>query len=186
MGMDPKKQLRQTFKQRRRSLSESAWQGASQAICHNLCTSDLWPKATTVLSYLSHHREPCLNALFQETKVWGLPRCVGQDLAWHRYQTGDRLISGKFGIREPDPASPLIDLAHIDLVLVPALACSEKGDRLGYGAGFYDRFFASLERPVITVGIVLASCFVPTLPRDPWDVPLDYVCTETGFFKISE
>jgi 5-formyltetrahydrofolate cyclo-ligase len=182
--MDDKIRLRKICKQRRRSLSEKAWQEASLSICRHLRTADFWQSATLVLGYVSHAQEPCLQPLFQEPKIWGLPRCVGPDLAWHRYHTGDRLIVGKFGIPEPDPAAPLIDLDQVDLVLVPALACSEQGDRLGYGAGFYDRFFASLTRPVTTVGIVLECCLMPTLPRDPWDVPLDYVCTERKLHHI--
>ncbi|MBV5259476.1 5-formyltetrahydrofolate cyclo-ligase [Synechococcus moorigangaii CMS01] len=176
--MDQKKLLRQTFKQQRRSLSEPEWRAANRAICENLRQSDIFAKATTVLSYLSHYREPCLTELFNVPKIWGLPRCVGKHLAWHHYQLGDRLTIGTFGIREPEPSAPYIDLHTIDLVLVPALACSKSGDRLGYGAGFYDRFFATLSGPVVTVGIVFECCFVPTLPHDPWDVPLDYVCTE--------
>lgn len=186
MGMDQKTLLRQTFKQRRRSLAESVWQRANGAICENLRQSDVFAQATTVLSYLSHRREPCLNTLFTAPKTWGLPRCVGSDLTWHDYHLGDRLIDGKFGIREPELTAPLIDLATIDLVLVPALACSEKGDRLGYGAGFYDRFFATLSKPVTTVGIVFECFFVPTLPRDPWDVPLDYICTEDRFYPVPQ
>ncbi|SMH33466.1 MULTISPECIES: 5-formyltetrahydrofolate cyclo-ligase [Cyanophyceae] len=186
MDMDQKTHLRQTFKQRRRSLFESTWQQANAAICQQLQDSLLWRNSTTVLGYLSHHREPCLQALLSAPKTWGLPRCVGDDLAWHHYQMGDRLIPGKFGIREPEATAPLIDLTTIDLVLVPALACSQTGDRLGYGAGFYDRFFATLPQPVTTVGIVFECCFVPTLPNDPWDVPLDYVCTEKRLIKIAQ
>ncbi len=186
MDMDQKTRLRQTFKQRRRSLPESTWHQANAAICQHLRDSLLWQDSITILSYLSHHREPCLQTLLNAPKTWGLPRCVGADLAWHHYQVGDRLVPGKFGIREPEATTPLIDLTTIDLVLVPALACSQRGDRLGYGAGFYDRFFATLPQAVTTVGIVFECCFVPTLPNDPWDVPLDYVCTEKRLIKIAQ
>lgn len=186
MDMNQKTLLRQTFKEKRRSLSESVWQAANRAICDNLRQSEVWGKATTVLSYLSHQREPCLNDLFTAPKIWGLPRCVGKNLVWHHYQVGDRLVAGKFGIREPEPTAPMVDLTSIDLVLVPALACSEKGDRLGYGAGFYDRFFASLPHSVTTVGIVFESCFVLTLPHDPWDIPLNYICTERCFYTVPQ
>ncbi len=178
--------LRQYLLSKRRSLSNEAWRIASDQLCHNLRNFALFQAATTILSYYSHRQEPDLSGLFSLEKTWGLPRCVSKDLkelAWHHYQPGDRLISGQFGITEPHPDLPLINLAHLDLILVPAVGCTKKGDRLGYGGGFYDRFFASLTRPVTTIGIVFECCLTEQLPSDPWDIALDYVCTEKNIYS---
>lgn len=154
------------------------WRTGSEKICDQLRQHALFNESQAILSYLSYRNEPDLAALFETKKSWGLPRCVGKKLAWHRYKKGDRLISGKYGITEPHPDLPLINLEKIDLILVPAVACNKNGDRLGYGGGFYDRFFASQTQSIPTIGIIFDCCLAAELPRDPWDKPLDYICTE--------
>ncbi|NJN74837.1 MAG: 5-formyltetrahydrofolate cyclo-ligase [Limnothrix sp. RL_2_0] len=176
--------LRQYFLSKRRSLSMVDWRTQSQKICDQLQQHKLFTESHTVLSYLSYRNEPDLAALFEVEKSWGLPRCVGKKLAWHGYQKGDHLISGKYGLTEPHPDLPLINLDEIDLILVPAVACSKNGDRLGYGGGFYDRFLDSLNHPVTTVGIIFDYCLAAELPRDPWDKPLNYICTENEIISI--
>lgn len=160
------------------------WRNCSDQLCLRLSPQPFFQNAKTILSYCTYRNEPDLSLLFhlQAQKNWGLPRCVGQNLAWHRYQLGDRLISGQFGITEPHPDLPLLDLETIDLMLVPAVACTKTGDRLGYGGGFYDRFFQTLTQKITTIGIVFNRCLAETLPTDPWDISLDYVCTETDFY----
>ncbi len=66
-------------------------------------------------------------------------------------------------------------------MLIPAVACDEHGYRLGYGGGFYDRLLSLpiwTEKP--TVGIVFQNARLLCLPHDPWDKPLQAICTETG------
>lgn len=181
--MNPEKAaLRHYFLAQRRSLSAGVWQNASHQLCQNLLQQRVFNQAQTVLSYCTYRQEPDLSSILSQQKKWGLPRCIGKNLAWHDYQGGDRLISGTYGITEPHPDLPLLNLATIDVILVPAVACTKKGDRLGYGGGFYDRFFASLSKKVITIGIIFESCLAETLPIEPWDKTLDYICTETNFY----
>ncbi|MGB2924491.1 MAG: 5-formyltetrahydrofolate cyclo-ligase [Limnothrix sp.] len=179
-----KSDLRQYFLSKRRSLSNESWRTNSQRICNYLQQHPVFTEARTILSYLSYRNEPDLSSLLTTKKTWGLPRCVGKKLAWHHYQTGDVLTSGKYGITEPHPDSPFINLDKIDLILVPAVACSKSGDRLGYGGGFYDRFLTSRNHPVTTIGIIFDCCLAPKLPRDPWDIPLNYICTDKAIFSI--
>lgn len=182
--------LRQYFLSQRRSLSNQAWRTASDQICDNLRHHPPFQQAKTVLSFTSYRNEPDLEPLFitknNREKNWALPRCVGKDLAWHCYRKGDRLVSGKYGITEPHPDLPLLDLTTIDVILVPAVACTKNGDRLGYGGGFYDRFFASLPpnltEKLTTIGIIFECCLAETLPTDPWDKKLDFICTEKQIY----
>lgn len=108
-----------------------------------------------------------------------LPRMIKDDvrLGFHRWQTGDRTRSGDFGIAEPVSDAPELTP---DLLLVPIVAFDRKGGRLGYGKGYYDRTLARLraERTIRTVGIAFALQEVRELPTEPFDVPLDAICTE--------
>jgi 5-formyltetrahydrofolate cyclo-ligase len=178
----PKKTLRHQLLQQRQSLTPEVWQAHSQAICDRLANSPQFRSAQTILAYHSHRQEPSLNDLFNHTdKYWGLPRCVGKDLCWHAWKPSQPLITGRYDLLEPDPELPQLAAADVDLILMPAVAIDRRGYRLGYGGGYYDRLRADpLWRKIPTIGIVFNFAYLATLPIDPWDVPLDAVCTELG------
>jgi len=90
----------------------------------------------------------------------------------------DDLAPGAFGILEPKPGHLRpVPLQRADLVLVPLVAWDEKGHRLGYGAGYFDRALARARR-VTKVGLALESQRLPQIPESRHDVPLDIVVTE--------
>ncbi len=103
-------------------------------------------------------------------------------LRFAEYRTGDALKSNRFGIPEPRNAAA-VDARQLDVVLLPLLAFDARGHRLGTGGGFYDTTFSFLRersapaKPLL-VGIGYAFQQVASLPRQDWDVPLDYVATE--------
>jgi len=71
-------------------------------------------------------------------------------------------------------------------MLVPAIACDHRGYRLGYGGGFYDRLLALPAWAAMpTVGIVFAEALLLEVPTEPWDKPLQMVCTDRGLLKLS-
>jgi 5-formyltetrahydrofolate cyclo-ligase len=177
-----KQVLRRQFLDRRRSRASELWQAQSELLCDRLIDCPQFIAAQTVLAYQSCRQEPSLDYLFAHTdKQWGLPRCVDGELIWHRWQPTAALVTGSYGIREPDPAAPLLLPGDIDLILVPAVAIDRAGYRLGYGGGYYDRLRADpLWRKIPTIGIVFDFAYVEQLPIEPWDLPLDAVCTELG------
>ena len=101
------------------------------------------------------------------------------------------LKPGRYGIAEPDPARcPAIDMDAApgsassfapDLAVIPGVAFDRQGNRLGHGAGYYDRFLAH-PAMVLTalVGLAYAFQIVPALPVAPWDRPVHALCTEEG------
>ena len=89
------------------------------------------------------------------------------------------LRPGFYGIREPfDCAEGEINPAEIDLVIVPGVAFDLKKNRIGYGAGYYDRFFKKLKRGCPKVGIAFELQVYDHLPAESHDIPLDMVITE--------
>ncbi|WP_353119111.1 5-formyltetrahydrofolate cyclo-ligase [Nitratidesulfovibrio sp.] len=101
------------------------------------------------------------------------------------------LKPGRYGIAEPDPTRcPAIDMnaepGHAsafapDLAIIPGVAFDRQGNRLGHGAGYYDRFLAhpAMARTAL-VGLAYAFQIVPALPVAPWDRPVHALCTEEG------
>lgn len=74
----------------------------------------------------------------------------------------------------------LKDKSEIELVITPGVIFDEEGYRIGYGAGFYDRFFSQLSPTVPKVAIAFSLQQTDTLPRDEFDIPVDKLITENG------
>ena len=82
-----KTSLRSQFLQQRQALAAAVWRSQSDQICDQLSTYPQFMAARTILAYQSHRQEPTLDYLFTHThKQWGLPRSIGKELLWHRWQ----------------------------------------------------------------------------------------------------
>ena len=109
-----------------------------------------------------------------------LPRLEGRGrpLAFHRWRPGDRLLPGPLGLMQPDPAAPRL---RPEVLIVPLLAFDERGYRLGYGGGYYDRTLAALAadggRP-LAAGFAFELQRVERVPVDAHDARLDLMVTE--------
>jgi 5-formyltetrahydrofolate cyclo-ligase len=176
-----KAELRRNLIKTRQSMSVGEWKEKSDRICTQLQSSTLFTQARTILAYFSFRQEPDLSPLFTNTKhFWGFPRCVSQSLCWHIWTVADSLNINQYGISEPSSQAPIIHPQDVDLILVPSVACDYRGYRLGYGGGYYDHLLNSPEwSKKATIGIVFDFAYLPQLPTDSWDLPLQAVCTET-------
>lgn len=186
--MNSKQQLRRSLLKNRQSLSVQEWQKKSHDLGLQLQKSTVFNQSQTILAYFSFRKEPDLSLLFKQNlnKVWGFSRCVEQDLIWHRWQQKEPLNKGKFGILEPEIHAPQIHPETVDLILVPAVACDWQGYRLGYGGGFYDRLLSLPQWSTIpTIGVIFEQAYLPQLPRENWDQPLQFICTENQFITVS-
>jgi 5-formyltetrahydrofolate cyclo-ligase len=101
----------------------------------------------------------------------------GQPLIMRAWGFGDPLVAGVWGIREPGPAAPEI---APDIVIVPLLAFDRAGQRIGYGAGYYDMTIAALRarQAVVAIGVAFAAQEIAAVPATSRDAPLDLVLTE--------
>jgi 5-formyltetrahydrofolate cyclo-ligase len=185
-----KKDLRSQLLQQRQAIDLADWQAKSTAICQHLCQSEIYRNAQVILAYMSTRQEPDIRALWTDNalpKRWGLSRCVGQNLVWHACSPSslEQFQVGAYGILEPIATLPMLSPEEVDLILAPAVACDRQGFRLGYGGGFYDRLLSSPQwanKP--TIGIVFEFAYLDHLPSDPWDYPMQSVCTETGWVTM--
>lgn len=193
-----KRVLRRRYMKWRCELAIAEWQRLSRGICDRLSAQPEIQNATTIFGYQSHRQEPDLSGLWcaplAQSKVWGLPRCVKQGelapkpthLCWHRWDPSVPLLTGYCGLAEPDSAWPVLTPEQVDLILVPMVAGDRLGYRLGYGGGFYDRLFSQSQwQSIPKVGITFEALLVDRLPHDPWDRPLDAICTEHQWLQIS-
>lgn len=160
---------------------------ATAAIVARVRSLPAWQRARCVLSYMAFGSELDLGELHRELLLQGrllvAPRVPAQGRALELRQVGDLaqdLAPSRWGIPEPQPERcPLVDPAQIDLVLVPGLAFDRWGNRLGYGAGFYDRLFQRLPPSALRVACLQDALLVDRVPAEPHDVPVDLLVTES-------
>lgn len=123
---------------------------------------------------------PLLTALAARGNPCALPVVAGkvEALVFRRWRPGDGLAPGPFGTSEPGAGAEAVTPG---IVVVPLLAFDRAGNRLGYGAGFYDRTLAALRArgPVLAVGVAFDAQEVDAVPVAAGDQPLDRVVTET-------
>ncbi len=102
----------------------------------------------------------------------------GQPLRFAGWTPGCDMVDGPFGARVP----AVLDLFEPEVLIVPLVAFSRDGMRLGYGGGFYDRTLALLraKRPTLAIGFAFSAQEQDSLPLEATDQPLDLIVTETG------
>ena len=101
----------------------------------------------------------------------------GLPLVMRAWSFGDEMVSGVWGIREPKPTAPEV---FPDFLLVPLAAFDRSGQRIGYGAGHYDRTIARLRemKKVTAIGVCFAVQEIDHVPATAFDQRLDLVLTE--------
>ena len=122
---------------------------------------------------------PLIEKLFARGQRVALPKVTEQGLVFREWRRGDRLVLGGFGLSEPDEALPPLDPTAL---VVPLAAFDRRGQRIGYGAGYYDQAIERLSRngPVLTIGVAFSVQEIDEVPAEAHDRPLDHLVTETG------
>jgi 5-formyltetrahydrofolate cyclo-ligase len=96
------------------------------------------------------------------------------------------LAPSRLGFREPSAVVPALTAGDVDVVVVPALAASATGHRLGYGAGFYDRVLPAYRPPAIAIAVVYDFQLLGELPSLDHDVACDIVVTDARTLRITD
>ena len=124
---------------------------------------------------------PLLARLMRDGHPLCLPAMQGKGLPllFREWKPGDPTRDAVWGIHEPLPSAPPV---APDVLLVPLLAFDDRGYRLGYGGGFYDRTIAGLRarQPVVAIGLAFDEQRVDAVPHSDNDERLDWVLTPSG------
>ncbi len=187
-----KAMMRKTMLHHRESQSSSAMQLSSRKAQQALLAEKLWQEARCVALYMPTKGEVQTQLLASQAWECGkkvfLPRC-NPTQAGHMDFVACRdmhdLVQGKYGIWEPNPSLPAQDLGMVDMVLIPGLAFTRQGQRLGFGGGYYDRFLSKSENQHVTrVGMAFSWQILDTLPTQPWDISIQALVSDEGVLWI--
>jgi 5-formyltetrahydrofolate cyclo-ligase len=174
---DPKPALRQLYRDRRRGFVATLSPAARERLERDLATvcKPLKDHYRHIASYASVGDEIDPRWVEDMLGPHAFPRISGKDLTFHLSPWAD-LAPGPLGIPQPPASAPAITP---DLLLVPLLATTLDGVRLGQGGGYYDRTLAALRAngPVTAVGLAWEVQIADFLPQDAWDQRLDMIAT---------
>jgi 5-formyltetrahydrofolate cyclo-ligase len=195
MNLPPSKtSLRRQLRQARKSLDGYQRDRQQQRIQRLLAAMPQIRDARRIAAYMPFDGEPDLLPFMRryEKKIW-LPM-IRPDMhlnfrpAFSLTENATRpscARRNRFGIIE-SIHTPNLHSSHMDAILIPLVGYDRLGNRLGMGAGFYDRSLTGLRRPrPWLIGIAFSCQETEHLPADPWDVPLDYIVTNTGIIKTN-
>ena len=182
-----KKALRKQIIQKRLTLSDTERSQASDAVFQLLVSLEMITQAKTVSSFVTFGAEIQTDAinhwLLEQKKCLVLPYIspVEKEMTFHEVHNLEELILNDFGILEPVPTiHKVITIGEIDCVITPGVAFDNQGYRLGYGGGFYDRFFSQIEKTIPKIGIAFECQLVESLPVASYDMPINHLITEKG------
>ncbi len=164
----------------------------SATICERIRSLEEFRRAAVVMVYLPIRlevdTEPLIRAAWDAGKTVLAPK-----VNWRRrrlapvefHSLDEGLVPGRYGIREP-VGGEAFPPESIDLVIVPAFAYDRRGNRLGKGGGFYDRFLASDALRATSCGAGFDEQLLDTLPINSQDIPVDLLVTDTELLRFTD
>jgi 5-formyltetrahydrofolate cyclo-ligase len=172
----------------RDAMSASERDRATAHIVDHVLSMPEVGRASTVMAFWSFGSEPDTAPLVEALDSRGvrvaLPRIGGEDMEAYAFAPGDAVTATSFGASEPSTGEAL-DPSAIDIVITPAVAFDRSGRRVGYGGGFYDRFFPRTRPDTLRIGIGFDLQLVDRdLPSGHFDLGLDAIVTESGVCRV--
>lgn len=172
-----KDELRAAMKRLNRALAAEERRAASQRIFACVAASPEFAAARCVGVFCSLPDEPDTSAALAawcKQKRIVVPRVEGDTMQFCEYLP-DALCRGAFGIAEPGSGAPVCPPGEIDLLIVPGVAFTRSGARLGRGRGFYDRYLSLPGMRAVRFGVCYPHQLVAQLPVEPHDAAMDRV-----------
>ena len=172
-----KKELRRQISKRKREMTESEIENASRVLAEKFVNSQVYRDAKTIYGYMPYNQEvrtiPMMEQALRDGKRVAVPKVYGDTMKFIYMDDLSQVEEGYYNIPEPIADGPVAE-APTALVLMPGLAFAEKGNRMGYGGGFYDKFLAQ-EPDHPTVALCYAFQMVDHIPTEEYDIPVDCV-----------
>ena len=172
-----KKELRRSIRDRKRAMTEEEIVSRSEALGRLFIASEAYKNAKTIYGYLPYNQEvrtvPMLEQAMKDGKRVAVPKCYGEEMRFIYMDDLSKVEKGYANIPEPIADEPVAD-DQTALVLMPGMAFTKDGKRMGYGGGFYDKFLAA-EPNHPTVALCYDFQMVEDLPTEEYDIPVDCV-----------
>jgi 5-formyltetrahydrofolate cyclo-ligase len=177
--------LRRLLIHRRDLLSEDERAHKSDAIWKRLAEVPAFQLAEQALFYITHGSEVDTTMMRRLARELGMSVCAPRSLPgtrsmhFHVLPEDELFVSGPYGILQPPEDLPLADLSKPTVVLVPGVGFDRRGDRIGFGGGYYDRWLAAEGKGLPTVALAFTEQLVEAVPVQEHDIPVQVLVTDT-------
>lgn len=169
--------LRRQIRQRKREMSPEQIESASAQLRQMFVDTEQYKQAKTVYGYLPYNQEvrtvPLLEQALRDGKQVAVPKVYGEEMRFIYLSDLSCVEKSDMGIPEPVADDPVAN-DPTALVLMPGVAFTKDGKRIGYGGGYYDKFL-SAEPDHPTVALCYDFQIVEQLPTEEYDIPVDLV-----------
>ena len=178
--------LRKIYLENRNSIPEKTRSLLSEQICKRFIQTNTYIQSNKIGCYYPIGSEVDIryifHNIFQNHKKLFLPKINDNTINFVMVENINTLIKNKFGILEPID-NDIAKSNEIDLIIVPAIAVTRAGTRLGYGKGYYDRFL--LQCKVKTISTIFECQLIRFIPISKYDAILDHIITENNYYKTT-
>jgi 5-formyltetrahydrofolate cyclo-ligase len=184
-----KKLIRQAVGLALRTMSDKEYQRLNKKIYQKFFELEFVRQAGMIMVYYSIGREvetvSLIEKLLRQGKRVGLPVCrddLGLDVREiHSLSQVQLRNIGKISLFEPLPGLPLVRPEDLELMVIPGLAFDRTGNRLGHGAGYYDRFLHQLPSSIFKLGLSYEFQVIPKVPVSRDDMGIDGLLTDRHY-----
>ncbi|QEO62836.1 5-formyltetrahydrofolate cyclo-ligase [Bacillus altitudinis] len=144
-----------------------------------------WKQAKTIALTMSRGKEiptmPLIEKAWEEGKTVCIPTCFPKtkEMVFYEYTPETKMTSSYFGLLEPDPLeATVVHKEAIDLIIVPGVCFDQRGYRIGFGGGYYDRYLADYHG--VTIALCLSLQQTRHIPAEAHDIPVSMIVSEKG------
>ncbi|MBJ7982822.1 5-formyltetrahydrofolate cyclo-ligase [Bacillus cereus] len=187
---EEKIRLRKQIIEHMNSLSEEQYTTLSEQIAVSVYGQKEWVEAKTIGITLSMEQEvntyPIIEKAWEEGKKIVVPKCNkgARTMSFRRISDFNQLETVYMNLREPIPAlTEEVNAREIDLLIVPGVAYTQRGERIGYGGGYYDRYLVHYKGK--TLSLAYDFQIVKHIPVEPFDKNVEKIITEKGTMVIN-
>lgn len=188
--LEAKRWWRKKIREAQKELTDEYMTEASEAIREQLMRMEEYRKAKTVMLYVNCGKEVVTRTLMDVANRAGktvcLPLCYDTDqhlMDARLWNAEHKLVAGAYGIPEPASDAPVIYPEDIDLVVLPCMSCDAECNRIGHGAGYYDRYLAKLRKDAVTIALCYDAILIDNVPTEEHDEKVNAVITEKNIFR---
>lgn len=192
--ISPKSSVRSQLRDKRQNLPDHQRDVFDTAIRQHLLQLILLRNARSVACYWPFNGEPDIKPLCAQLMQNGFRLALpvvsaddGHAMQFHAWQPDMALVANSYGIHEPPQTAPRLPVSGFDVLMMPLVGYDRLGNRLGMGAGYYDRHLETRrdKKTPLRVGVAYSLQEIEPIEKKNWDIPLHGIVNEHGWFTFT-
>ena len=185
-----KREIRQRIITLRNNLTKDEFNKANLIITKKIIKSDIYKEAKSIFIYVSYGSEvgtiEIINDALASNKEVYVPKMDEKikEMDAIRIHNFKNMVVNKWGILEPANVDKSLIGSKFDLIILPGVAFDVKGNRIGYGGGYYDKYISKCEEKPTLMALAYNIQIVNSIEAEEHDIKMDYIITERDTYKL--